>query len=286
MNKNKILSLTLTLLFTKAFAFIQEIPAVIHFYNNTQVPIYYTADYDSGSNHCKGKMTGVKKLEPNEDYEFKVKEADDYSGSRCSIILKGYTSSDLSTDSIAVDEHFHLQNRSTMEKNGDYYTKIISHDTPPRICGVGMSCSTNLHDENRILDVYTTDKNVVNQYVHLYVSNENNDSNNLYVNFDHISGYCTDSLDNSWFKLSPQSIKIDYITTTQTYPGVCQYRVSLAKKSDGSDLICKQDINIEYFPSNIHITSSKGTCMSILPNSRDGFFNYEDYIVPENNHQI
>jgi uncharacterized protein YbdZ (MbtH family) len=140
---------------------------------------------------------------------------------------------------------------------------VTSHDTPPPICGLGMTCSTNLTNDEQSL--YLKASNNDNQYAHIVFNNT--DSSDYYVNFDHISGDCSDYVDDSWFHVTPGNMKIDYILNSNQGK-TCIYNVNVATDSKGKNLLCTAKLGIgDDSKDNTVISSTDGNCSTILSNN-------------------
>jgi hypothetical protein len=235
--------------------------AGIHFSNNTKSTIYLVSHYTSGSDNCRGKFSGTKKVSSGDNYSFQIQVK--YNNNSCHVELLGYLTPTLNESSQVLKENFKIHGEGGGNDDDAYVDSYItSHDTPPPICGLGMRCSTNLTNSNQSL--YLKASNDDNQYAHIVFNNT--DSSDYYVNFDHISGDCSDYVDDSWFHVTPGKMKIDYILNTHQGK-TCMYNVNVATDSKGKNLLCTAKLGIgDDSKDNTVISSTDGNCSTILSN--------------------
>jgi hypothetical protein len=239
--------------------------ATINFYNKTKSTIYLKHYYTKNSNHCRDTFHDPVKVESHTIYNFIVNNTID-SLHYCHMLLLGYTDINFAESNIAIRENFSVK----FSSSGDY---IKSHDTRPKECGLGMTCSTTLAKSKHSMEITAT--NEANQYAHLVFNNTTN--YNYYVNFERKSGYCSDSLNNAWSYVESGKIKTDYITNTHKKKcpylekacaykeKICWYKVSVTKDLKGKELVCNSIVGIyvDIYDHTI-IKRKGGNCTTLI----------------------
>ena len=125
-------------------------------------------------------------------------------------------------------------------KNGEKKLTLDSHDTPPRFCAGGYQCTTDRTSDGNHLHLEINDKN--NTYSHVKFIN-NWPKDNLYVNYDRIKGDCSDSVDNSYFKVPPMASFSDAIRNSDKNSS-CTYNINISTTNNSKGKICQIEVKV------------------------------------------
>jgi hypothetical protein len=204
-----------------------------HLENNTKNILYVSSNFtDTGS--CFSISPELHQVSPGDSYEFNYITSTGDGTNDCHVDLLAYA--DESKSNLVGKEHFVI---SIKDNYADM--DIVKHDTPPSICGLGMTCSINLENSNKDLYLSVSDKD--NQYAHVNFVN-GDFSNPVYIRILKADDSdCTDSVDGSYHKVDPSKSTTDYIRNTHIGK-FCKYNVTIATDSKGDNAACGYDVTI------------------------------------------
>jgi hypothetical protein len=228
----------------------------IHFYNKTSSTIYLTSKYtENDSGYCKGTFLNLVTVKPGDKYKFSITHKKS-TKKACYLVLLGSTNKNFTESSIALQEYFSIEKKST-RNNALLSSHVSSHETPPSKCGLGMACSTHLTNNTTSLYIQATNEN--NQYAHIMVYNNKLDIS--YVKFEYIKGPCSNNIkDGSWLKILPRSAKLGYIFNSHK-GRVCTYKIHIQSRYQR----CSTELEIyNDFNNNNLISLVDGSCNTVI----------------------